>query len=167
MKISDLIAIGKLGNTITNEGYISFRKKKEYSSFLLNTKDVFLLFTDHRVRYVTIEDENESSIRLVEQDITKEAAKDGNVQLLLGPDDFDCWKEEVQLEPYYRYAALENDVIIGKICDYVVRSLQNMFEIELESGNTFFVPHVSQFVSSIDNHGKKIFFHDLTELKSL
>jgi ribosomal 30S subunit maturation factor RimM len=167
MKINDLIAIGKLGNKLNSEGYIPFRKKEELVPFLLKTKDIFLLFTDHRVRYVTIENEQEDWLQLKENDITLEAVHDGNVQVLLAPEDYQLWNDIVQIEPYLNFAAWENNVMIGKICDYIYRPLQNLFEIELENGKTFYVPDVSEYVTSIDTTAKTIIFHNITELMFL
>ncbi len=56
---------------------------------------------------------------------------------------------------------------IGKICNYIQRPLQNMFEVELINGETFLVPHVLQFVSEINNSERKISFQNISELKSL
>ena len=55
MQISDLVAIGKLGNSIDEKGFISFRKNSNFQQSYLTQKDVFLLFKDHRVRYVSID----------------------------------------------------------------------------------------------------------------
>ncbi|MCD4819078.1 MAG: hypothetical protein K8S23_10345 [Candidatus Cloacimonetes bacterium] len=57
MEISDLIEIGKFGNRLTEDGFIKFKKKTEFSSLKLSVKDIFLIFTDHSVRYVTIDNQ--------------------------------------------------------------------------------------------------------------
>jgi ribosomal 30S subunit maturation factor RimM len=167
MKVTDLIAIGKLGNKLNSKGYIFFRKKDKSGSFSLPIKDVFLLFTDHRVRYVTIEDEQDGWILLEERDLMQEAALDGNVQVMIAPEDYQTWNEVAQIEPFLDYQAVEKDVIVGKICDYITRPMQNLFEIEQADGKTFYVPDSLPFVISIDKTNKVILFSDLTELKLL
>lgn len=167
MKITDLIAIGKLGNKLNSKGYIFFRIKDNSGSFSLPIKDVFLLFTDHRVRYVTIEDEQDGWILLEERDSMREAALDGNVQVMLAPEEYQRWNDIAQIEPFLQYQAIENDVTIGIICDYIKRPMQNLFEIEQDNGKTFYVPDSLPYVKSIDKVNKMIFFNDLTELKLL
>ncbi|MBT3756689.1 MAG: hypothetical protein HOG24_10455, partial [Candidatus Cloacimonetes bacterium] len=54
MLVSDLVAIGKLGKLIDEDGYIPFKPGKNFHPDLLG--NIFLVFRNNSVRYVTVEE---------------------------------------------------------------------------------------------------------------
>ena len=84
MQISDLVAIGKLGNKIDKKGFIPFIKFTNFQPQYLT--DVFLVFTDNRVRYVSIVETSTIrgfSVKLDDTETANNVAYIGNVKVMI------------------------------------------------------------------------------------
>ncbi len=171
MEISDLIEIGKFGNRLTEDGFIKFKKKTEFSSLKLSVKDIFLIFTDHSVRYVTIDNqrsENGDYIKILEKDIIADVIDDGKVRVMLAPDDFDELIQETNFFPFYNYDVYFNKQIIGIVENYIENKMQNIFEIKLfEDQKEFMVPDVDNFVTEKNSEKQFIVLKNIEELLTL
>ena len=163
MKISDLIAIGKLGSNIDENGYLKY--KNIYNSRIDKFSDIFLLFTDYRVRYVTIEDVKNDRLKIVEKDICKDILKDGHVKIMVAPEDFQDWNEEEKIIPYWKYQVYHNNTHIGIVLRYVERFMQGLFEIELLDKKKVMIPDVEKYIEKVEE--RKVFLKNIEELLNL
>ncbi len=164
MLISDLIAIGKLGNSVNKKGYISYR---DYNNFQkIQLKDVFLLFTDHRVRYVSIVDiDDRNDIKLDDDEIMQEAALDGNVQVMLPQEDIDSLIQKNDLPVYVGKQVYLQLKCIGKVIDSFFNGAQEVLEIENREGKLFMVPLVDKYLEKLE--ADKIFLKNIREFIDL
>ena len=159
MQVSDLVTIGKLGKSIDRDGYVTF---KQYRNFRLPfLKDVFLLFTDNRVRYVTVtEIDTRTSIKLKidDQDTLAEAVLDGNVAVLMPPSEIDLMRQERQAD-FSGKQVFFRDALLGYVSASFHNGAQEVIIIHLEEGREILVPMVEAYVSSIGK--KRIILKDI------
>ncbi len=151
MEISDLITIGKLGKTVDSDGYIPFKPNKIFqSSFLQN---VFLLFTDHSVRLVKIEDNlNDKMLKIDDLEITRDAAKDGKVLIMLPQEDITMLLDEHNILNYAGMKVYFADDIIGKVKETFFNNAQDILIVELINGNEIMIPVVDYYMEQIEGN---------------
>ena len=92
MQLSELVPIGKLGNSIDSEGFIKLRKTKDFKESYLKLTDIFLVFKDNRVRLVTLMDVSKSrghKLKFKETDIVRDGISTGSVKVMLAGEDID------------------------------------------------------------------------------
>ena len=98
MQISDLVSLGKLGNKIDADGFVKFTRNSNFHPRYFLIKDFFLVFTDNRVRYVTIDKVLKNSgfwIRFIESEVMEEVISAGNVKLCLPQNDLNLLDKKV------------------------------------------------------------------------
>ena len=168
MQISDLFPIGKLGNSIDKNGFISFKKNRNFQTFYLDLKDLFLIFTDHRVRYVTIDKViggNKLKIRLEETEVTKEAAEHGKVQVMISDEDMEEVLAKHDSEnDIDKYVILKNHKI-GKVVDILETSAHEIHIVKLTDGKEIMIPDVEFYISKKDK--QNIFVKNIEGLLEL
>jgi len=150
MQISDLIPIGKLGNSIDKNGFISFKKNRNFQPFYLDLKDLFLVFTDHRVRYVTIDkvlEGNKPKIRFEENEVTKEAAKAGKVQVMLSNTDVEEVIAQHDSESDVDKFVIFKNHKIGKVKDILETLAHEIHIVKLADGKEIMIPDVEFYIS--------------------
>lgn len=158
MLISDLVAIGKLGKTIRKKGYIPFKEFHNFQQFYL--QDVFLLFTDNRVRYVSIVDiDDKKNIKLDDEKIMQEAALDGNVRVMLPQEDIDRLLQENDVPVFVGKQIYFQQQCIGKVIDSFFNGAQEILEIENFEGKIFMVPMVEKYLDKMEKDA--IFLKDI------
>ena len=168
MQISELISIGKLGKSIDSKGFIPFRIKRNFRSILFELKDIFLVFTDHRVRYVTvdkIEADQNIKIRIIERDVTYEAVNNGRVQVMLPSKDFGNILEEKGFLVNTGSQINYNNQEIGKVVDVFNNKAHDVLVVEMLNGQEIMIPYVDYFI--IKKVDKIIYvqnIHDFLEL---
>ena len=153
MQISDLIPIGKLGNSIDKNGFISFKKYRNFQPFYLDLKDLFLVFTDHRVRYVTIDkvlEGNKLKIRFDETEVTKEAAKAGKVQVMLSNTDVEEVIAQLDSESDIDKFVIFKNHKIGKVVDIFETLAHEIHIVKLSDGKEIMIPDVEFYISKKD-----------------
>ena len=153
MQISDLIPIGKLGNSIDKNGFISFKKNRNFQTFYLDLKDVFLVFTDYRVRYVTIDkvlEGNKLKIRFDETEVTKEAATAGKVQVMLPETDMKEVIAQHDSESDIDKFVIFKNHKIGKIMDIFESLAHEIHIVKLTDGKEIMIPDVEFYISKKD-----------------
>ncbi|MCF7792609.1 MAG: hypothetical protein K9N09_02075 [Candidatus Cloacimonetes bacterium] len=164
MLISDLVAIGKLGKSISKKGFIPFKEFHNFQQYYL--QDVFLLFTDYRVRYVSIVDiDDRNNIKLDDKEIMQEAALDGNVQLMLPQEDIERFQQENDLPVFVGKQVYFQQKCIGKVIDSFFNGAQEILEIEDFDGKLFMVPVVEKYLDQMEE--SKIFLKDIEGFMSL
>ena len=164
MEISDLIAIGKLGKFVDSDGYISFKPNKIFQSFSL--QDVFLFFTDHSVRYVKIEDNlNAKMLKIDDLEITRDAAEDGKVLVMLPQEDITMLLDEHDISNYIGMKVHFADSIIGQVKETFFNNAHNILIVELINGNEIMIPVVDYYVEQIE--GNEIYTKNIKGLMNL
>ncbi|MDO9578025.1 MAG: hypothetical protein Q7J16_09080 [Candidatus Cloacimonadales bacterium] len=151
MQISDLVAIGKLGKSIDSNGFIPFKEYRNFHLFFL--EDIFLLFTDNRVRYVTVtEIDSKTSIKLKidAEDILADAAQDGNVTVMLPQEDIDQMTNELSGEDLSGMKVFFQDRLLGIVVESFFNGAQEVITIESKDGKEIMVPLVDAYVVEID-----------------
>ena len=153
MQISDLIPIGKLGNSIDKNGFIPLKKNRNFQPFYLDLKDLFLVFTDYRVRYVTIDkvlEGNKLKIRFDETEVTKEASKAGKVQVMLSPDDMEEVIAQHDSESDIDKFVIFKNHKIGKVVDIFETLAHEIHIVKLSDGKEIMIPDVEFYISKKD-----------------
>jgi ribosomal 30S subunit maturation factor RimM len=158
MLINDLVAIGKLGKSVDKKGFIPFKEFYNFQQF--NLQDVFLLFTDNRVRYVSIVDiDDRNNIKLDDDEIMQEAALDGNVSVMLAPEDFQKILQDNEIVVYVGKQIFSQKKHIGKVVESFHNGAQEVLEIETPDGGLFMVPLVEKYLEKMEED--KIFLKDI------
>ena len=157
MQISDLVAIGRLGKSIDSNGFISF---KEFNNFRLTfLGDIFLLFTDNRVRYVTVtEIDSRSSIKIKidDENILADAVRDGNVSVMLQHDDI---KNELEEEDFAGMKVFFQNRFMGIVSESFFNGAQDVITFEDSNDKEILVPMIDIYVENVD--GENIYLKDI------
>jgi len=164
MEISDLIAIGKLGKSVDSDGYIPFKPNKIFQSFSL--QDVFLLFTDHSVRYVKIEDNlNDKMLKIDDLEITRNAAEDGRVLVMLPQEDITLLLDDSDILNYIGMKVHFANSIIGQVKETFFNKAQDILVVELINGDEIMMPMVNHYVEQVE--GNTIYTKNIEGLMNL
>jgi ribosomal 30S subunit maturation factor RimM len=167
MQISDLIPIGKLGIPISQEDdFIIFRPRTKIS--LENLKDIFLVFPDHRVRYVTIDKvatTRKNRFRILETEVLEEMKNLKNVTVMLDQETWSRVNNEIT-GFLFNYKVEYKDKIIGKITTSFWNKEQLILVVKTNQ-HEFMVPKVPEFVSQIEEKQKLIVLKNIDELMQL
>ena len=160
MQISDLVAIGKLGKSIDSNGVIPFKNYKNSHLFFL--KNVFLVFTDNRVRYVTvteIDSKTSIKIKIDDEDILTDAIQDGNVSVMLAPEYINEMLHEQEDEGLIGMKVFFRNRQLGIVVESFFNGAQEVITIECGDGKEILVPLVDVYVEKIDT--EKILLKDI------
>ncbi len=166
MQISDLVAVGKLGKIIDKNGFIVFKVNDGFQPFSLT--DVFLVFTDNRVRYVTIEEIETVkgfSIKIDDMEVAKEAAKDGSVLVMLQKEETDKLQEKNNKNDLLGKKVIFKGNKIGMIIDIFNNSVYNVLVIEMNNGKELMIPMVDFYIKKIENDS--VFSQNIEDLMKL
>lgn len=153
MEISDLITIGRLGKSIDKNGFITFKPDRIFQPSFLT--DVFLIFTDNRVRYVTITETDTQKgfkIKIDDTEVALEAAIDGRVQVSLPREDIDNLLKSHGTPGFTGMNIIFEKKHIGKVVDVFNNSAYDVLVVELDSGRELMIPKVDHYVKKINNN---------------
>lgn len=93
MTIDDLVPLGKLSRSKrSDKEFLLFQPMQNFEPEFFKNKDIFLLFKDHSVRYVTIEDISEDRniwLKIEEKDVIKEVIDAGSAMICKPADEID------------------------------------------------------------------------------
>ncbi|MCK4653281.1 MAG: hypothetical protein KAU01_02430 [Candidatus Cloacimonetes bacterium] len=166
MEISALITIGRLGKSIDKNGFITFKPEKIFQpSFLTN---VFLLFTDNRVRYVTVTETDQQKgfkIKIDDAEVVLEAAIDGRVQVKLSKEDIGNLLKSRKIKCFTGMNIIFEKKDIGKVVDVFNNSAYDVLVVELDSGKELMIPKVDYYVERINK--ESIFVKNIEGLLKL
>ena len=149
MQITDLVAIGKLGNSIDENGFISFKKNSNFQQSYLTKKDVFLLFKDHRVRYVSIDkviNEKRFKLRFLETDVTEEAADAGGVRVTIPESDLVKFNREADFVDPVGMKVIFNKKELGNVINFFNNSVYDILIVETGEKKEIMIPDVDKYV---------------------
>ncbi|RLC52654.1 MAG: hypothetical protein DRI23_02255 [Candidatus Cloacimonadota bacterium] len=154
MQIKDLVAIGKLGNCLHKNGFISFKEAENFELFFL--KNIFLLFTDNRVRYVEVidlETDNGIKIRIDDDEIAMDVVEDGNVQVMLAKEDIKQLQQENDVIDLVGIPVVFEGNEIGFVTESFFNGAHEVISFENENGKEIMIPLVEAYVIGIDENG--------------
>ena len=170
MQITDLVAIGKLGNSIDEKGFISFRKNSNFQQSYLTQKDIFLLFKDHRVRYVSIDkviSEKRLKLRFLETEVTEEAAQSGGVRVTLPKSDLVKFHRDADFINPVGMKVVFNKKELGNVIDFFNNSVQDILIVMTTENKEIMIPDVDYYVINKDKSNKMINVRNIRELLDL
>ena len=169
MKITDLIPIGNLSAVLKSDRFVIFKPNKNFINGFLDIKDVFVVFTDNRVRYITIEQvlhkENKILLKFIEDEVFDEIAETFGVKLML--DSENASKYDSDLFNYRGMDVVFEDKKIGKVEDFFSNSQYMIFTVVCKNSEEILIPNVDAFVSKIDYDKKVIYTHSIDLLKNI
>jgi len=170
MQISDLISLGKLGNNKDADGFIKFTENSNFHPRYFSIKDFFLVFTDNRVRYVTIDkvlSDNGFRIKFLESDVVEEIIHTGKVKLSLPRTDLgELDKNNGVLNPVGMDIVFENK-IIGTVIETFNNSEYDILVVKTEDGKEFLIPDVETFIEEKNPEKNEIIATNIKELMNL
>jgi len=167
MKLSDLVKIGTLGNSIDKEGMIKCNLKADFIEIEL--RDLFLIFKNNKVRYVSVIKEDNSRyyrILLDDTEVMKEAAEEKGVFIALPQNEIKVFSENYH-NNLINYKVFCNNDEIGIVVDELDNSAQTVITIQTKDGKDFMIPVVDKYVTQIDTDNKFIFTKEIEELQTL
>lgn len=166
MKLSDLVQIGQIGKKIYNDGCIKLKVDNNFKSLIKNIRDVFLVFKDNRVRYVTIDKvylRKNPRIKFLEKEVMTEIGKSGKVKLML-PEEKTTNQDS---EYIIRFKVIWNNKEIGHVVQVIDNSFQKLLLIKKKNEDEFFIPLVDVYVKSVDSKNREIIVKNISELLDL
>lgn len=168
MKISELIKIGTLGNSIDKAGFIKFKLYPEFVDIEL--ENLFLIFKDNKVRYVSVvqEDNNRGSRLLLDDtEVMIEAAEERNVFIALTSEEIAQYQNTDALPDLRRFQVIAADMLIGEVAEILDNNLQKLIVVKKSDGDEFMIPWVEHYITAIDLPQKQIRVADIQELIDL
>lgn len=170
MEISELVGIGRLGR-LEPDGFYHVQFSQPYKSILNQLQDCFLIFSSHRVFYVTVFETKtfgkQAYLRFREDGIDEEAKKHSNVVIALPAEDLADAEDEDDVSLLFGFQASFAGEEIGVVSRALVSPMQAVLIIELNDGRELLVPNVEKYVSKIDRHSKTVRLQNIEQLLEL
>lgn len=150
MNSQDLICIGRLGGLDT-EGFFHLMIKPDYREMLPELREVFLIFSSHRVFYVNVSSIKEADkklwIKFKEDGIKEERNKHKEAHVALAPDDLE--DEDSELDAYLGYTVYYQGKLLGTLSSYFHNNAQYVLEILTPSSAELLVPYVDHYLAEL------------------
>lgn len=170
MDISDLVEIGRLGK-LEPDGFHNALISHPYKSIFDRAKKCFLIFSSHRVFFVTVVRVKSFGKRTYlcfqEDGIAEEMTRHANVVIALAKEDLNAAADDKDVRSLFGYAVGYKDEVIGILSGAMVSSMQAVFVIELNDGRELMVPNVDKYVVQIDKQQKRVILQNIEQLLEL
>ena len=171
MTLDDLVEVGKLGNSNrAPEGFLRFQPNWNFHTYFLDINDVFLVFTDHRVRYVTIEDIRQNKffwIKIKESDVIDEVIASQSVQYCLPKSLIENSQYQNDDDYLTGMEVVVDNNIIGIVTESFYNGAHNILVVNTSDQKEIMIPVVDQYVISIDKTRHIITTKNVKELIDL
>ncbi len=171
MTLDDLVNIGKLGSSNkAPEGFLRFQPNWNFRIYFLDIRDIFLVFPDHRVRYVTIEEIRQNKffwIRIKEKDVVDEITAFRSVEYRIPKslsNDARYKNEDDFLVGMKVFADRE---FIGNITDTFNNGAHNTIVVCKDDNSELLIPVVDQYIELIDKRNHTVAVKNIKELLEL
>lgn len=167
MQLTDLIPIAKVAG-VADDGFIALKPYKNFLDSYLEVKDLFLVFKDNRVRYVTltvVRQEKTPFIKIREIDVLEEITKPDEVQVRLAPEQIGMHGEETEKDSTIGKRAVFQEKYLGTVSDWFHNGAHNVLVITMENEHEVMIPDVDQFV--LDETDDSIIFQNIGDLLEL
>ena len=150
MLVSDLVAIGKLGKLIDEDGYIPFKPGKNFHPDLLG--NIFLVFRNNSVRYVTVEEVKKNyRIKIDDSETAQTAVEEGNVKVMLPKGEVDTFVKTLDIDDHVGKIIIFKSEVIGKVVEILNNSVYDLLVCELENKQELMIPLLDKFIIKINN----------------
>jgi len=150
MLVSDLVAIGKLGKLIDEDGYIPFKPGKNFHPDLLG--NIFLVFRNNSVRYVTVEEVKKNyRIKIDDSETAQTAADEGNVKVMLPKGEIDTFVKTLDIDDHVGKRIIFKSEVIGKVVEILNNSVYDLLVCELENKQELMIPLLDKFIIKIND----------------
>lgn len=151
MQLSDLVAIGKLGKLIDENGFIPFKAGKNFHPKFLG--NIFLVFRDNSVRYVTVEEvKNNYRIKLDDSETVQFAADEGNVKVMIPKIDVESLQKELNIDDHVGKEIIFKSEVIGKVVEILNNSVYDLLICELKNKQELMIPLIDKFIIKINDN---------------
>ncbi|MDA3813730.1 MAG: hypothetical protein PF570_05695 [Candidatus Cloacimonetes bacterium] len=148
MLISDLVKIGKLGKLIDENGFISFKPGENFHPDLLG--NIFLVFKDNSVRYVTVEEVTKNyRIKLDDSETAQFAADEGHVKVMLPKIEIESLIKELDIDDHVGQEIIFKSEVIGKVVEILNNSVYDLLVCELNNKQELMIPLLDKFILEI------------------
>ena len=150
MLISDLVAIGKLGKLIDENGFIPFKAGRDFHPDLLG--NIFLVFRNNSVRYVTVEEVIKNyRIKIDDSETAQSAADEGNVKVMLPKIEIESLNKELDIDDHVGKVIIFKSELIGKVVEILNNSVYDLLVCELNNKQELMIPLLDKFILEIND----------------
>lgn len=163
MEISDLVRIGRLGR-LEPDGFYHVQFSQPYKSILNQLQECFLIFSSHRVFFVTVVEtktvNKRDYLRFKEDGIAEECMTTAKVIVALAEEDLPELEED-EVKSLFGFKVQYESALIGEVADAMINPMQSVLIIALDDGRELLVPNVEHYVDMIDRQNRIVFMHNL------
>ncbi len=163
MNFKDLFIIGRLGKIIVDENEYHFIANDNFQlAFLEESAKVFLIFTEHRVFFVEINEfcmkNSKYYISFKDEGILEEFKKNNSCKVAVPKDEFYSQQFEEDYSDILDFTAVKSDSLetIGTVIDFIYNPKQRIIVIEDSSGKEILIPEVDYYIDDIDSKKRVI-----------
>jgi ribosomal 30S subunit maturation factor RimM len=150
MLISDLVAIGKLGKLVDENGLIPFKAGKNFQPEFFG--NIFLVFRNNSVRYVTVEEVAKNyRIKIDDDETAQSAADEGNVKVMLPEIEVESLNKELDIDDHVGKSIIFKSEVIGKVVEILNNSVYDLLVCELNNKQELMIPLLDKFVLEIND----------------
>lgn len=171
MDIDDLIIIGKLGLSQKQKDWIQFQINPDFQDYLKKIEEIFLIFKDHRVRYVKVEKiakrDNKLFFRIQDKDVADELTNQAETLIAVDPETLEGWQDEEGLYDPIGMQVIWKEQVIGEVTDWFNNGAQDVFVITLNNGNEIMIPDVEVYITEIDTETRRILCQEIEDFLEL
>lgn len=151
MLISDLVKIGKLGKLIDENGFIPFKPGENFHPDLLG--NIFLVFKDYSVRYVTVEEVTKNyRIKIDDIETAQFAADEGNVKVMIPKIEIESLNIELDIDDHVGKRIIFKSKMIGKVVEILNNSVYDLLVCELNNKQELMIPLLDKFILEINDN---------------
>ncbi|MCL2064494.1 MAG: hypothetical protein FWG98_08985 [Candidatus Cloacimonetes bacterium] len=171
-EVANLVTIGKIRFTAPhkNKIFVSINKVRieliltsAYQHLLEKISKVYLIYTDHRVRYGKIDilkviNEKQAVINILDKDLKDEAINEKSIKIAIDEEEINKIDETaIYFDPIGMRVFWESKDI-GQIKDFFYNGAHYVYEIKLEDARLVLVPDVDAFIeeTNIENRFIKL-----------
>lgn len=170
MEFDDLIVIGKLGFGQIIKDWIPVRLNPDFQNSISHLTHLFVIFTDHRVRYATVKKakliQGKWYIKFIEPEILLEMKDQINMQIAIDTNELSVIDDEDYYEPVGMQVIYGTE-LVGEVIDWFSNNAQDIFVVKETEGNELMIPDVDYYIEKTDIENQKIYVKNLEQLKGL
>ncbi len=159
MEIDDLIIVGKLGFSPVIKGWIPIKLNPDFQKTQNQITNLFLIFTDHSVRYVTVKKirfiQNKLYLKVVEPETYFEIQGQNNILMAIDNDTLQYINDEEYYDPI-GMTVIFNDQELGKVTDWFNNGAHDVFVITDDKEKEILIPDVEEFIMEINTENNHL-----------
>ncbi len=170
MEFDDLIIIGKLGFGQIIKDWIPVRLNPDFQDSISHLSHIFVIFTDHRVRYATVKKakliQGKWYIKFSEPEILLEMKDQINIQIAIDTEEL----SEIDDEEYYDPIGMKvftGTELVGEVIDWFSNNAQDIFVVRDKEGKELMIPDVEYYVEKTDIEHQMICVKNIEQLLSI